>query len=76
MLNSGPAGVLVETVGRLLPGTWVDVHVLTVDGREFLRNRVVRAFVSGVSAERITYRGALAFDQFAELAPDPHRDLA
>jgi hypothetical protein len=68
VLNIGAGGVLVETAVRLLPGTWVDVHVITVNGRELVRSRVVRAFVSGVSADRILYRGALAFDRFVELA--------
>jgi hypothetical protein len=69
VLNIGAAGVLVETGGRLLPGTWVEVHVITVDGRELVRSRVVRAFVSSVSADRILYRGALAFDRFVRLPP-------
>ena len=71
VLNIGAGGVLVETAGRLLPGTWVDVHVITVDGRELVRSRVVRAFVGSVSADRILYRGALAFDRLVDLPGQP-----
>jgi hypothetical protein len=61
-------GALVETEGRLLPGTCVDVHVMTADGRELVRSRVTRAFVWSVGADRIVYRGALAFERHIELA--------
>ena len=71
VVNIGATGALVETDGRLLPGTWVEVHVITVDGRELVRSRVVRAYVSDVSAERIVYRGALAFDRHLEIAGYP-----
>lgn len=56
-------GVLVEGVTRLLPGTHVDVHVVTNDGRTLVRSRVVRAYVCHVGAEVVRYRGALAFDR-------------
>jgi hypothetical protein len=48
---------------RLLPGTHVDVHLVTCDGRLLVRSRVVRALVSHVSASAIRYRGALAFER-------------
>ena len=48
---------------RLLPGTHVDVHLVTCDGRLLIRSRVVRAFVCHVGASEIRYRGALAFDR-------------
>ena len=67
VVNVGRAGALVEADGRLLPGTCVDVHVMTVDGRELVRSRVVRAYVSELSAERIVYRGALAFERQVEV---------
>jgi hypothetical protein len=68
VIDVGAAGALVESDGRLLPGTCVDVHVMTLDGRELVRSRVVRAFVSQLSADRIVYRGALAFERCVELA--------
>ena len=48
---------------RLLPGVHVDVHVTTAEGRVLLRSRVVRAFVWGLTADVVTYRGALAFPE-------------
>lgn len=56
-------GMLVEGRARLLPGTHLDVHVTTADGRVLVRSRVVRARVSALRADLIQYRGALAFDR-------------
>jgi hypothetical protein len=63
VIDVSNAGVLVEGVARLLPGTHVDVHVITADGRVLVRSRVVRAHVVHVEAELIRYRGALAFER-------------
>ncbi len=63
VVNVSPAGALVEGETRLLPGTHVDVHVLTAEGRVLVRSRVVRACVSAVWSDRVVYRGALAFDR-------------
>jgi hypothetical protein len=57
------AGVLVEGSTRLLPGTHVDVHVVTTAGRQLVRSRVVRAYVSTLKPDSVCYRGALAFDR-------------
>jgi len=57
------AGALVEGPARLLPGTHVDVHVVTKDGRTLVRSRVVRAYVCHVQADLVRYRGAIAFDR-------------
>lgn len=57
------AGALVEGPARLLPGTHVDVHIVTRDGRALVRGRVVRAYVSHVAADVVRYRGAIAFDR-------------
>ena len=56
-------GLLVEGPARLLPGTHLDVHVITRDGRELVRSRVIRAYVSALKADLVCYRGALAFDR-------------
>jgi hypothetical protein len=56
-------GVLVEGPARLLPGTHVDVHVITRNGRVLIRSRVTRCYVCGVQAAVVCYRGALAFDR-------------
>ena len=63
VIDVSPAGVLVEGATRLLPGTHVDVHVITGDGRTLVRSRVVRAYVWDLRPDRISYRGALAFDR-------------
>jgi hypothetical protein len=80
-------GVLVEGTARLLPGTHVDVHIVTKDGRTLVRSRVARAYVYHLDAQIVRYRGALAFDRaidtsaaeyaapamlvFTERSPDP-----
>jgi hypothetical protein len=68
VVDVAAAGALVESDGRLLPGTHVDVHVMTTAGRELVRSRVARAFVWRVWADRIVYRGALAFERHIDLA--------
>jgi hypothetical protein len=60
-------GALVEGETRLLPGTHVDVHVVTPDGRLLVRSRIVRAWVAALSAEQIRYRGALAFERAVDI---------
>ena len=59
-------GALVEGPSRLLPGTHVDIHVITPAGRILVRSRVVRACVSVVAADAVTYRGALLFERGIE----------
>jgi len=62
VVDVSEAGVLVDGPARLLPGTHVEVHVVTVDGRVLVRTRVVRAFVSALR-EGVRYRSALAFER-------------
>jgi hypothetical protein len=61
-------GALVEGVARLLPGTHVDVHVMTREGRILVRSRIVRACVCHVTSDVVRYRGALAFDRNVDTA--------
>jgi hypothetical protein len=61
-------GVLVEGQVRLLPGTHVDVHVVTRDGRVLVRSRVVRCWITALDAGPVWYRGALAFDRHVDTA--------
>jgi PilZ domain len=68
VVNISDTGVLVDGAARLHPGAHVDVHVVTQDGRVLVRSRVVRAFVSHVSAEVVRYGGALAFEQTIDTA--------
>src|SRR5688572_32464584 len=55
-------GALIEGTARLLPGTHVDVHLVTRDGRTLVRSRVVRAYVHHLDAGLVRYRGAIAFE--------------
>jgi hypothetical protein len=55
-------GASVRTSARLLPGTHVDVHFVTVDGRVLRRSRIARATVWAIDASGIAYQVALAFD--------------
>jgi hypothetical protein len=62
VVDVSPGGAMVEGTARLLPGTHVDVHVTTRDGRVLARARVIRAFVCRVEPESIHYRAGLAFE--------------
>jgi hypothetical protein len=55
-------GASVRTSARLLPGTHVDVHLMTVAGRVLQRARVARASVWTIDATGIAYQVVLAFD--------------
>lgn len=63
VLDVSSAGALLEGTARLLPGTHVDVHIVTAEGRTLVRSRIVRAYVSHVEHDRMQYRGAIAFDR-------------
>lgn len=69
VIDVSNGGALVEGEARLLPGRHADVHVVTGEGRLLVRSRIVRAFVVHLEAERILYRGALAFDRTLDTAP-------
>lgn len=63
VIDISSAGALVEGDTRLLPGTHTDIHIVTPDGRVLVRSRIVRAYVSHISRDRLLYHGALAFEQ-------------
>jgi hypothetical protein len=63
VVDLSDSGALVEGSTRLLPGTHVDVHVVTRDGRTLVRSRVVRAYVCHVQADMVRYRGAVVFER-------------
>jgi hypothetical protein len=63
VVNVSNTGVLVEGSVRLLPGTHIDVHVITGDGRVLVRSRVARCWVAALHADVVCYRGALAFER-------------
>ena len=62
VVDIGDGGALVQGTVRLLPGTHVEVHVVTREGRTLVRSRVTRAAVFAVAADSLQYRAALAFD--------------
>lgn len=62
------AGALVEGGVRLLPGTHVDVHVITRQGRMLVRSRVIRARVCRVASDGLGYQSAIAFDRPVDAA--------
>jgi hypothetical protein len=63
------SGMLVESSVRLLPGTHVEVHVVTREGRVLVRSRVTRASVFALAADHVVYRAALAFETRVNTAP-------
>lgn len=69
VVNVSAGGALVEGPTRLLPGTHVEVHVTGAQGRMLVRARVVRCAVWTVTADVVTYRGALAFSAPLDLVP-------
>lgn len=68
VIDVSDTGVMAEGEMRLLPGTHVEVHLVTRNGRELVRSRVVRAFVHHLCATRVLYRGALTFDRSVQTA--------
>jgi hypothetical protein len=72
VLELSNCGALVEGTTRLLPGTHVDVHLITGDGRTLVRGRIVRASVCAVDAEVVRYRGAIAFEHWVDTSNTPH----
>ena len=69
VVDVSDAGALVETTARLLPGTHVEVHVITREGRTLVRSRVTRASVHEVTADTLRYRAALAFERRVNSTP-------
>jgi len=69
VVDIGDAGALVEGTVRLLPGTHVEVHVVTREGRTLVRSRVTRAWVFAMAADILQYRAALVFDARVNTAP-------
>ncbi len=69
IVDVSDAGALVESAARLLPGTHVEVHVVTREGRTLVRSRVTRAWVHVVTADTLRYRAALAFERRLNSTP-------
>jgi hypothetical protein len=62
VLDISHHGALVESQTRLLPGTHVDLHLMTTAGRVLQRARIARAFVGRLDGSALSYHVALAFD--------------
>lgn len=71
VVNLSNSGALLESAGRLLPGTHVDIHLVVRDGRMLVRGRVLRAFVCELSSDGVRYRAAVAFDHPVDTAAAP-----
>ena len=63
VIDISDTGLMSEGEMRLLPGTHVEVHLVTAEGRLLVRSRVIRVFVCHVSSNKVRYRGALAFER-------------
>lgn len=68
VIDASNAGALIEGTVRLLPGTHVEVHIVTGNGRVLVRSRIVRCYVAALDAQRVVYRGALAFDRHVDVS--------
>jgi hypothetical protein len=64
-VDIAPGGILLETSLRLRPGTAIEVQVTHAEYSARLRGRVVRCFVAGVLPSKVSYRGAVQFDEEA-----------
>jgi hypothetical protein len=66
VIDLSAAGALIETDRRLLPDTFVEMHVQTRSQRFNVRGRVVRCAVASVRPAAVCYRGAIQFDACLE----------
>jgi len=62
VIDISGGGALVEGTARLVPGARLDVHVVPRPGRVLVRTTVVRAWVSQLRGDSVTYRAGLRFD--------------
>jgi hypothetical protein len=69
VVNISNAGVLADGHARLLPGSHVDVHVVTREGRVLIRSRVVRCHVECLRPDAVGFRAGLAFERFIDTRP-------
>ena len=75
VLNISAHGALIETALRLLPGRQVELQIERGDELTAIRGRVVRCRVSRVLASRLSYHGAIGFEQpLVWLAPSANHE--
>lgn len=63
VIDLSAGGILVETIHRLLPGVWIELHLTTPERRVAMRGCVLRCAVARLGPESIWYRGAIRFDR-------------
>ena len=64
IIDVSAAGILVEGTCRLRPGSAIELVLQRAhQPAECIRGRVARCGVSGLRADSIRYRGAIAFDR-------------
>jgi hypothetical protein len=63
LVDVSASGALVETHYRLLPGSFVELHMEARKGRTTVRGRVTRCAVVRLHPKSVWYRGAIAFDR-------------
>jgi hypothetical protein len=72
VLDVSVDGALIETAHRLLPGSCVELQIVSQDRRVSIKGRVLRCAVARLRASGVWYRGAIAFEHslpwFAEPA--------
>ena len=63
LLDVSAGGALVECACRLLPGSMVDMHLVSPGRCASVRGRVLRCTVVRLRASGVWYRGAVGFDR-------------
>ena len=75
LLDISASGVLVQCVHRLLPGTSIELQLMTQEQRVPVRGAVVRCVVARLRPSAIWYCGAIAFDRRLSWLPTrPERE--
>lgn len=76
VLNLSTAGALIELAARLLPGATVEMHLGAADWAFSSPARVLRCYVSALSADDgVRYQAALRFDRPVPLRRDDNDDF-
>jgi PilZ domain-containing protein len=63
VLDISSNGVLIETALRLMPGRPIELQLERGGQITTVRGRVMRSQVARVQPSRVSYRGAIGFDQ-------------
>lgn len=62
VVNVSPAGALIETSQRLLPGTSIEICFDQDRRLPAVRGKVLRCAVAHLQPDQVCYRGAILFD--------------